>query len=64
MSKQELILAIRQQNASATEEFLMHFDERQLTQYLDHLHTVHTPRGATSMWIRERDTPAVVGYAA
>jgi hypothetical protein len=60
MSKQQLIEAIRKQNRSATETFLIDFDESALTNYLNHLTFRHTPRGDGSVWVRTGETPAVV----
>ncbi len=60
MSKLQLVEAIRHINRSATEEFLLTFDEAALTQYLDHLQYRLSPRRSRAAWIRPGDTAAVV----
>jgi hypothetical protein len=60
MSKQQLIEAIREHNRSASDDFLVSFDETALTNYLNHLQFKTSPRGVNSRWIRTGETPAVV----
>jgi len=64
MSKQELVAAIHDRNESARPDFLMSFDEQVLTSYLRRLTTIYGHRGRHSIWVREGDTPAVVGARA
>jgi len=63
MSKTQLIEAIREQNRSASPDFLTRFDEAALNSYLDHLNYRHGPRGEQSVWVRPKDTPAIVTRA-
>lgn len=60
MSKRELIAAIREQNRSATEQFLRGFGERELHEYLAHLDYGRRPRGRDAVWRRPSDTRAIV----
>lgn len=60
MSKQELIETIRQHNPTAATEFLTGFDEQALDGYLRHLLHGRQPRGASSLWIRPAETPAIM----
>lgn len=60
MSKQQLIEAIRQQNRSASEAFLVSFDESALNDYLNHLDFSKGPRNDRAIWIRTGETAAVV----
>ncbi len=60
MSKQQLIEAIRKHNHSATQDFLMGFNEDALNNYLNHLEYRRRPRNSNSRWIRPGETPAVV----
>jgi hypothetical protein len=61
MNKQQMIEQIRQRNASASDEFLLGFDEPTLAQYLERLTSVVGHRGKSSVWVRPADGPAVVG---
>lgn len=60
MSKQQLIEAIREHNRSATDDFLVSFDEAALSNYLHHLQFKTGPRGSSTCWVRTGETPAVV----
>ncbi len=63
MSKHDLIDAIRKQNQSATEKFLLAFDEQSLQQYLDRL-ALTTKRGTRdSVWTRHGANRAVTRAA-
>lgn len=63
MSKNQLIEAIREQNRTATAEFLAVFDEDALSNYLNHLNYRHGPRGSHAVWVRPKDTAAIVTRA-
>lgn len=63
MSKSQLIDAIREQNRTATAEFLAVFDEDALSNYLNHLNYRHGPRGSQAVWVRPKDTAAIVTRA-
>lgn len=54
-----MIEAIRLHNRSATSDFLVHFDEQTLDNYLRRLTTLHDHRGKGTNWVRETVTPAV-----
>ena len=58
MSKQQMIELIRQRNRSASNEFLIKFDEQALRSYLQRLTTVHGHRGRTSIWVRDNSSSA------
>jgi hypothetical protein len=60
MTKQEMIQQIRQRNQSASDEFLVDFDEQALEQYLERLTSVVGHRGKSSIWVRQGDAPAIV----
>jgi hypothetical protein len=60
MNKQQMIEQIRQRNQSASNEFLLDFDEQALEQYLQRLTSVVGQRGKDSVWVRTGDAPAVV----
>lgn len=60
MSKQELIAAIRSYNRTASEDFLVNFNEPALTNYLHHLEYRFADRRRQREWIREAETPAIV----
>lgn len=60
MSKQQLIEAIREHNRSATNDFLICFNESALTNYLNHLRYKVEPRTGEACWVRPAETPAVV----
>ena len=60
MSKHDLITAIRQQNRSASEQFLSRFDEAALATYLRRL-SLAGRRGGQSTWVREGTARAIVG---
>ncbi len=64
MSKQQMIEAIRQNNRSAPEDFLIHFDEEQLRRYLDRLSHLSNHRGRQSVWRRESSCRSVVTRTA
>jgi len=59
-SREQLVEAIRQENRSASLEFLLGFDDRALKTYLDRLQLIHGHRGRTSVWVRTGETPAIV----
>lgn len=60
MSKQQLIEAIREHNRSASDDFLIGFDEAALSNYLNHLQYKIGPRSGAAAWVRTGETPAVV----
>jgi hypothetical protein len=60
LTKEHLIKAIQQINRSARAEWLALFDTSALQRYLDHLEQALEPRGGHSIWVRPRETPAVV----
>lgn len=60
MSKQQMIEAIRQHNRSASEKFLVTFDDRTLDTYLRRLTFLSNHRGRDSHWTREPQTTAIV----
>lgn len=60
MSKQQLIEAIQVHNRSATQDFLMGFNEEALNNYLNHLEYRRRPRNGSARWIRPVETPAIV----
>lgn len=60
MSKQKMIDEICQQNAGATPELLMTFDETTLASYLKRLLELHNHRGPMTRWIRSAETTAIV----
>lgn len=60
MSKNQLIDAIQEQNRTAKTEFLATFDEEALSTYLNHLNYRRGPRGPQSIWVRPKDTAAIV----
>ncbi len=60
MNKQEMIEQIRSRNRSASVEFLVHFDEKALTSYLNRLTRVNGHRGRDSVWVRESESRAIV----
>jgi len=62
-SKKQMIEQIRQRNHSASDEFLLDFDEPALEQYLDRLTSVVGRRGKDSIWVRETDSPAIISRA-
>ncbi|MFW5682320.1 MAG: hypothetical protein ACOC1G_04880 [Phycisphaeraceae bacterium] len=64
MSKLRMIEQIRMHNRSARTDFLTHFDEAALKQYLARLTHLHGRRGPTSVWVRESQNPAVVTRTA
>ena len=53
MSKHQMIEAIQRHNPSATEEFLVAFDEHSLGSYLRRLTELKDRRGRASVWVRE-----------
>lgn len=55
------IQRIIQVNPSATEDFLAAFNDRALTNYLDHLDAASAPRGRHAYWQRRHETPAIWG---
>jgi len=64
MSKQQMIEQIRQRNRSASNEFLIKFDEQALRTYLRRLTTVHGHRGRSSIWVRDGSAPASMTRAS
>jgi len=58
MSKHQLIEQIRQLNRSAAEDFLVHFNEQALENYLKRLALAREGRGPTSRWVRPGDIAA------
>ena len=63
MSKHDLIDAIRKQNQTATEKFLMAFDEQSLRQYLDRLALTGKRGTRASVWTRQCVARAVTRAA-
>ena len=59
MSKQQMIEQIRMHNRSATSDFLIHFDEQTLNDYLRRLTRLHDRRGKETGWVRPSARPAV-----
>lgn len=64
VSKQQMIAAIRQCNQSATDEYLIRFDEETLYDYLKRLTTLHNHRGRDTKWVRSTTDRAVVTRVA
>jgi len=64
MSKQQMIEQIRERNHSASNEFLIKFDEQALRTYLRRLTTVHGHRGRSSIWVRDGAAPASMTRAS
>lgn len=60
LSKTQIIEGIQQINQSARQEWLDLFDLSALKRYLDHLTFGLEPRGRTSCWVRDGDTPAIL----
>ena len=60
MSKEQIIAAIRCHNHSASLDYLLHFDQRALEDYLQRLTRVHNRRGRASVWVRQTTDRAVV----
>ncbi|MGH7291556.1 MAG: hypothetical protein ACREJT_10125 [Myxococcota bacterium] len=60
LTKIQIIDAIHQLNRTATPDWLARFDSVRLHRYLDHLQVTLEPRGRTSIWVRPRETRAVV----
>lgn len=58
MSKQQMIEQIRERNRSASNEFLVKFDEEALRTYLRRLSTLQGNRGRSSVWVRTGISPA------
>jgi hypothetical protein len=58
MSKHELIDAIRQQNRTASEQFLRGFDEPALKAYLSRLSLGRKRGTRESVWVRPAAEPA------
>lgn len=63
MSKQQMIDLIRQRNRSASNEFLVKFDEEALQTYLRRLTTLQDHRGRASVWVRQGIAPATITRA-
>ena len=63
MSKNEMIEKIRRCNRSASDEFLLSFDERTLGDYLSRLTNLNGRRGRNSVWVRQTTHPAVTQRA-
>jgi hypothetical protein len=64
MSKFEMIERIRSFNRSASEAWLITFDESALQTYLDRLSMIEKGRGKNSVWVRTGTSPAVYSYTA
>ncbi len=60
MSKQQMIEMIRERNQSASNDFLVKFDEEALRNYLHRLTSLQGRRGRTSVWVRTGIAPASV----
>ncbi len=60
MSKQQMIEMIRQRNRSASNEFLIKFDEEALRNYLSRLTKLQDHRGRTTVWVRSGISPASI----
>lgn len=52
MNKRQLIDDIRQHNPTASEQFLLQFDEAALKQYLDHLEAAKAKHTRKLNWTR------------
>jgi hypothetical protein len=52
MNKRQLIDDIRQHNPTATEHFLVQFDEAALKQYLEHLEAAKAKHARKLSWMR------------
>jgi len=63
MSKHEMIEQIRQRNRTASDEFLLSFDEQTLGDYLSRLTNLAGHRGRQSVWVRTTAHPAVTARA-
>ena len=63
MSKQQMMEMIRERNRSASNEFLVKFDEEALSTYLRRLTTLQDHRGRSSVWIRKGIAPASITRA-
>ena len=55
MTKRQLIDEIRAFNPTAQPRFLQQFDEKALSQYLDHLHSAQKRAVRLRSWSRRRD---------
>lgn len=64
MSKFEMIERIRSLNSSASEQWLISFDESALQTYLDRLSMLQRGRGRNSVWVRTGAHPAVYSHTA
>ena len=64
MSKFEMIERIRTFNRSASEEWLISFDESALQTYLDRLSMLQKGRGRQSVWVRTGASPAAFAHSA
>lgn len=60
LSKTQIIDMIQQFNQSAGREWLDLFDAPSLRRYLEHLQWSLQPRGRSSIWIRQGETPAAI----
>ncbi|MGI9013554.1 MAG: hypothetical protein ACR2GY_04810 [Phycisphaerales bacterium] len=58
--RNQLIESIRALNSTARPAWLRRFRTSALKSYLDHLEYAQEPRAASSVWVRQGDTPAVV----
>ncbi|WP_432798433.1 hypothetical protein [Poriferisphaera sp. WC338] len=64
MSKEQMIQQIRDRNRTAKHDYLVHFSEEALEQYLSRLTTISGHRGRGSGWVRNTTSPAVITRAA
>ena len=64
MSKHDLIEAIRKLNPTASEPFLLGFDDQALRQYLDRLGLLSKRGTRDSAWVRHGASRSVITRAA
>ena len=64
LARRNMIEQIIALNPSATAGFLEQFDDAALSQYLDHLHVAHQPRGRDARWVRPHGRPWAFAAAA
>jgi len=63
MNKLRMIEEIRSHNRSARTDFLVHFNEEALSEYLSRLNRCQNHRGRDSVWVRQTPEPAMVTRA-
>lgn len=62
MTREQIMLGIRSINPTATMDFLRRFSLQALERYMCHLESASQPRGPEARWVREPETPAVIGF--